>query len=325
DFSDFGITPALPAGLTLNPTTGVISGTPTTASPTTIYTVSASAGMVLATADLTITVNEAAPINLSYTTPNTFVVGLAVSPLAPTVTANIASYTVSPALPAGLTLNPTTGIISGTPTTVTATATYTITASNAGGSTTFDVVITVNDVPPASLSYNSPNTYTVGSAITPLIPTISGGPATYSVSPALPGGLTLNTTTGVISGTPATITATATYTVTASNSGGTVDFGVVITVNDVAPSALSYNSPNIFTVGTAITPLTPTVTGNVTSYSRSPALPSGLSFDTATGIISGTPATETATATYTVTATNSGGSTNFGVVIEVITNAPTNL
>ena len=53
----------------------------------------------------------------------------------------------------------------------------------------------------------------------------------YSVSPALPAGLSLNTSTGVISGTPTAVTATATYTVTAGKSAGTSSVGVVITVN----------------------------------------------------------------------------------------------
>jgi hypothetical protein len=43
---------------------------------------------------------------------------------------------VSPALPAGLGLSPSTGIVSGIPTAVTAAVNYTVTASNAGGSTT---------------------------------------------------------------------------------------------------------------------------------------------------------------------------------------------
>ncbi|MBL0014704.1 MAG: hypothetical protein IPP30_13695 [Flavobacterium sp.] len=59
-----------------------------------------------------------------------------------------------------------------------------------------------------------------------------------------------------------------TYTVTAFNSGGSTTFGVVITVNDVAPSALSYISPNVFTRGTTISNLDPTISGGiVTSYS----------------------------------------------------------
>jgi hypothetical protein len=64
----------------------------------------------------------------------------------------------------------------------------------------------------------------------------------------------------------------------------------VITVNDSAPSSLSYTSPNVFTKNVAITPLSPSVSGGaVVSYSIAPALPFGLSFDTASGVISGTP------------------------------------
>src|SRR5690606_5717510 len=212
-------------------------------------------------------------------TPNVFTVGTAITPLEPVVTGNVDSYSISPALPDGLVFDTTTGIISGTPATETATATFTVTATNSGGSVSFGIVITVNDVAPTALSYNTPNVFTAGTAITPLEPTVTGNVDSFSISPALPDGLVFDTVTGIISGTPVTETATTTYTVTATNSGGSVSFGIVITVNDVAPTALSYNTPNVFTVGTAITPLEPTVTGNVDSYSISPALPDGLVFD----------------------------------------------
>ena len=84
-----------------------------------------------------------------------------------------------------------------------------------------------------------------------------------------------------------------------------------------APSGLSYTTPVQCTVGTAITTLTPTVTGSVTSYSVSPALPAGLSLNTTTGVISGTPSAAAAQATYTVTATNAGGSTTFALSLSV--------
>src|SRR5262245_54287188 len=53
---------------------------------------------------------------------------------------------------------------------------------------------------------------------------------------------------------------------------------VAVTCSNVvtAPSGLSYPSPQTYVVGAAITPLNPTVTGTVTSYSVSPALPAGL-------------------------------------------------
>jgi hypothetical protein len=57
----------------------------------------------------------------------------------------------------------------------------------------------------------------------------------YSVSPALPAGLTLNTSTGILSGTPTTLTAASNYTITATNTGGSTDAWVSITV--VSPYA----------------------------------------------------------------------------------------
>jgi 6-phosphogluconolactonase (cycloisomerase 2 family) len=86
-----------------------------------------------------------------------------------------------------------------------------------------------------------------------------------------------------------------------------------------APSALSYTSPNVYVVGTAITALSPTVTGTVTTYSVAPALPAGLQL-AANGQISGTPTAAAAQTTHVVTASNSGGNTSFNLVITV--NAP---
>ena len=84
------------------------------------------------------------------------------------------------------------------------------------------------------------------------------------------------------------------------------------------PSALSYTPSSASgTVGTAITSLNPLVTGTVTSYSVSPALPFGLSLDASSGVISGTPTAVSALASYTVTATNGTGSTTAAVTIEV--------
>ncbi len=183
-------------------------------------------------------------------------------------------------------------------------------------------MITVNDIAPSALSYNSPNVFTKGTLITNLNPTVSGTVISYSIAPSLPLGLNFNTATGEISGTPTVVSSTSTYSVTANNSGGSITFDVSITVNDIAPNTLSYNSPNVFTKGTTITSLLPTVSGTVIIYSITPSLPLGLSFNTATGEISGTPNVVSSTSTYTVTANNSGGSTSFDVVITVNDIAP---
>ena len=89
-------------------------------------------------------------------------------------------------------------------------------------------------------------------------------------------------------------------------------------VGDLPPSGLSYTPSSASgTVGTPISSLMPTVTGTVTSYSVSPALPFGLSLDTSSGVISGTPSATASSADYTVTATNGTGSTTATVTIEV--------
>jgi uncharacterized protein (TIGR02145 family) len=86
--------------------------------------------------------------------------------------------------------------------------------------------------PPANLRYPAnPVEYTVGVAIRPNTPSSEGGPVeSYSVSPSLPAGLGIDTSTGEIAGTPTTVTAPAAYTVTASNPGGTTSVTVTITV-----------------------------------------------------------------------------------------------
>lgn len=62
-------------------------------------------------------------------------------------------------------------------------------------------------------------------------PTSSGGPITsYSISPALPAGVTLNTSTGAITGTPTALATDATYTITATGPGGTGQDTITIEV-----------------------------------------------------------------------------------------------
>ncbi|MGZ3835998.1 MAG: MBG domain-containing protein, partial [Mucilaginibacter sp.] len=171
-----------------------------------------------------------------------------------------------------------------------------------------------------NLTYPSPNTYVVGATVT-LIPTNSGNQATsISVTPALPAGLSI-ATDGTISGTPTTVSAATDYTVTATNGDGDGVSVVNLTINPQLP-AITYNTPNIFTYGTTITALSPSSSGGaIDSYSISPSLPSGLIFDTNTGIISGKPTAATVAADYTVTASNVTGDGSF--VINIVVNKAT--
>ncbi len=83
------------------------------------------------------------------------------------------------------------------------------------------------------------------------------------------------------------------------------------------PSGLSYPAVSALTVGVPMTSITPTVTGTVTSFSVSPALPGGLSLDSATGSMGGTPTVATAAASYTVSAANGSGSTTYALSITI--------
>jgi len=175
--------------------------------------------------------------------------------------------------------------------------------------------------PPSGLTYSSITAvYTQGTSIAPDGPTSSGGAvSSYSVSPALPSGLTLNTGTGVITGTPTAVAATASYTVTASNLAGSTTATLSITVQVAAPAGLAYTTAAaVYTVGTPIPANNPTSTGGaVTAYSVSPDLPAGLTLDDDTGIITGTPTAVTAKANYKVTASNTTGDATTTLAISV--------
>ena len=312
--------------LSISSGVGAVIGSNCTVRPaaTTAYTMTATNATGSTTYTLTITVKDTAPSLLAYgTNPAVYTKGIAITANHPSNTGGtIVSYSVNPALPTGLSLNPSTGAITGTPSAITAAGFYTVEGMNTGGSTTGIIRITVVDAAPRSLSYGTnPATYTKGIQIPTSAPSNLGGAVVvYGVSPNLPTGLTFNTNTGVISGTPTAITGSANYTITATNTGGFTTANLTIIINDVAPSSLAYSiNPASYTVGTAITSNTPSNGGGaVVSYSVLPTLPAGLSLNTSTGVISGTPTVVTASSTYTVTATNSGGQITVGVSIVVI-------
>ena len=89
-----------------------------------------------------------------------------------------------------------------------------------------------------------------------------------------------------------------------------------ITTFAQAPTSLQYPAVSTFKVNVDNAYLAPTVSGNITGYSVAPALPAGMSLNTSTGVISGTPTAVTAPTNYVVTAANGSGSTNFTLNIQ---------
>lgn len=105
---------------------------------------------------------------ISYSSPETYYTGTAIPNLSPTNIGGAAtSYTISPALPAGLVFNTTTGVISGTPTAPSPATNYTVTATNASGNGNCTLNITVNV--PISFNVSSGN-----SAITDFMLVVNG-------------------------------------------------------------------------------------------------------------------------------------------------------
>jgi uncharacterized repeat protein (TIGR01451 family) len=331
--TSWSVNPPLPSGLTLSPTTGIVSGTPTVLTAATSYTVTATNSGGSTTATLIVTVKDVAPSGLSYgTNPATYTLGQTIASNIPSTTGGgpVTSWSIVPAVPAGLSFSTTSGILSGTPSALSSTASYTVTATNSGGTATATLTLTVNDVAPSGLTYGTnPAVYTKGLTVSADAPsTTGGGPVTsWSVTPALPAGLSFSTSTGIVSGTPSALSPATPYLVTATNSGGSTTTTLTLTVNDVAPSSLSYSSPSAtYTEGRTITNNIPTSSGgHVVTWTISAALPSGLSFSTTTGVISGTPTSLSPATTYTIRASNTGGSTDTSITIAVVDVPPSGL
>lgn len=169
------------------------------------------------------------------------------------------------------------------------------------------------------MSYTPVTWGTYNVAYTGATPSTVGGtsPYTYtSTGSALPTGTSINSSTGVISGTDSTDSADHTYTgivVTVTDSASHVVNSSSFTINVAATLAMSYTPVTAATYNVAYTGATPSTAGGTTAYvysSTGAALPPGITLNTSTGVLSGTDSTDSAGATYAgiiVTITDSHG------------------
>lgn len=325
--SSFSISPSLPTGLSFNTSTGEITGTPTVLSASAVYTVTATGAGGSDTAALTITVVDVAP-DISYSSHNIAVIITDTANIVPTNSGGPATaYAISPALMAGLTFSTSTGVIGGQPSAAQASVEYTVTASNTGGTSSYIINITALPVAP-TITYGS---YALGPGDTMNVsPTTSGGAvASYTVSPALPAGISLNATTGAITGQPeqSSYFTQTLYTVSAHNANtdyfaSPATASAYISFLPGAPSISYAASPVELTRDAAATISVTSSGGVVVSYAVSPALPAGLSLNTATGAITGTSSVYFLAADYTVTATNFQSSVGATVNIACLPSFP---
>ncbi|HEU0123712.1 MAG TPA: putative Ig domain-containing protein, partial [Bryobacteraceae bacterium] len=311
-------TGSLPPGLTLNPTTGVLSGTPTTAGT---YTFNIQAQDATSNPPGVATYSLIIGPGLSIA-PTTLPNGLISTAYSQTLTSSnaIGSATwsiASGALPPGISLTPSTGAIAGTPT--------------AAGSYNFTVEVTDLYQQLGRRSYTlvilntlsiSPTTLTSGRINTAYTQTFTAAPASGAVnwillSGAFPPGLTLTAATGTLAGTPTTpgsYTFTVQATDNATQTGQRQYTLQILDVLTISPATLPNGVPNTAYSQT----LTATgATGGVTWSISAGALPPGLLLAPSTGALGGTPTTP-GSYTFTVTATDSltqTGARQYNVII----------
>ena len=151
------------------------------------------------------------------------------------------SCSSNPALPNGLTMDSACNI-TGTPSTAIQATTFTLSAFNEWGSAQLQIIIQINITiaPPSGLRYYPTSSfYIAGQASFTIVPTITlpreSQKVAYTVSPALPPGMILNDSTGIISGAPTSTTPGVQYVVTATNDGGSTTASLKITVLPAQP------------------------------------------------------------------------------------------
>ena len=302
----YTLTPELPAGLRFDASTRQLSGTPTTIQPAASYTYQAADADDDA-ATLTFTMEVAAD-----TVPSFGDTGLADRSWSQGKTAAVQlpaasggngalSYTLTPALPAGLRFDASTRQLSGTPTAVQPATSYTYRAADADDDQAmlaFTIEVVADALPSFADAGLADRSWSQGRTIGTLqLPAASGGNGalSYTLTPELPAGLGFDASTRQITGTPTAIHPATSYTYQAVDRDDD-QATLVFTIEVVADTVPSFGDAAIaersYAQGLAsdVLQLPRATGGNGTlSYMLTPELPAGLRFDASTRQLSGTP------------------------------------
>ena len=313
-----------PTGLSFEGATLRLAGTPTMAMATTTYALTVTdARDNTDTLDFTVTVagNRVPSFGEATIAPQSYAREQTITALSlPLATGGdgTLSYVLSPTeLPTGLSF--TRNTLSGRPTIARPLTGYRWVATDADGDATtllFTIAVVVDRAPSFGRQEVAPQRYIAGHTITPLtLPRASGGNSTLTYTLSPPAGLSFNSMTLVLSGRPEAAQALTHYTLTAADIHGdiaTLPFAIAVETD----TGLHFGGATVTTQNyvfrQTITPLTlPQATGGNgdLTYTLRPNLPFGLSFDTDTRSIAGTPAVIIDPLTYTWLATDADGDT----------------
>jgi hypothetical protein len=296
---------ALPAGLSINGSTGAITGTPTGPNGTASFTVKvadSSNPVQSATQPLSIAVNlPPAPSITTLSLPSD-VEGMAYNQTVAT-TGGLAplAFSVSiGSLPAGLSLNSSTGAITGAPTGPSGTVSFTVKVadkSNPVQSASQPLSIAVNLPPAPTITTSSLPGGVEFANYNQTVAATGFGTLSYSASVgSLPAGLSLNSSTGVITGAPTGPNGTTSFTIKVTDSSNPAQsasqpLSIIVSL-PTAPSITTTTLPN----GTVGANYSQTIAftgghGPFTWSISAGALPTGFSLNAATGAITGNSST----------------------------------
>jgi hypothetical protein len=256
----------------------------------------------------------------------------------------ITEYSIKPSLPKGISINRINGVISGQASDTLSPTKFIVTATGPGGRASDTLLLSIGTI---AFTYGVNGTFVFEKnstelSTTPISPTIMAGSfAQFFLSPSPENlttktGLTFNTQTGQISGTPIQLTSITeiptalTYTVTGISTGNKATSTTIrIIVNDKRPS-FTYTFAGSFTVGTAVgNTLAPTkfaASGGIVKYRIAPGstdLPTGLKLDSLNGNITGTPTVDF-NGTVVIRGLNTGGyqDVNLPLIVNTTAQAP---
>ena len=330
----WSVTPALPPNLSFDTATGAITGTPTTAATTTHTFTLRDSSAPSQTVQQTLNLTVDPPLSITTTSLPDASIAAAYNQPVETV-GGIGALTFSivlpgtGTLPSTLSLDPTTGMISGTPTAPAGTFPFTVrVADTSGQQDTQALSLRVTPTTPPQITTTSLPNGTVGQPYSQRVQATGGiGTLAWSISAgSLPAGLNLNPSGplgGTISGTPLS-GGSFNFTVRITDSSGQTDTQVLsinmsplsITTTSLPSGSIGQAySQQLQTIG-AIAPLTWSISAGT--------LPPGLNLNQTTGVISGTPIAPAGTSSFTVRAQDAGGQSDtqaLSIVINLF-NAP---
>ena len=283
------------ASLSISPSVGNVGGSSIIVSPTstTTYTLTATSAGGTVQSSTTITVGSPAPTIVSFNSSPASITSGASSTLSWNTT-GATSISISPLV----------GNITGSSVTVspTVTTSYILTATGPGGSIQSSTTVTVAAAvqkPPVIVTFGA-TPASISAGVSSILSWNVTGAASLSISP----------TVGAVNGSSVSVTplSTTTYTLLATNAGGSVQSTTTITVVVPTPSITSFTATPATISAGASTALSWNVSG-ATSLSISPGV----------GVVTGSSAivSPAATTTYTLTAVNSGGIVQSFVTVTV--------